>query len=86
MPTIKEIKQLTDTGYVGTPIGCDAENVNLADGRTLEEFASSVDNNMNCGIRYNSETDYIQIYDAVNNIWIDVMRSGKDGNTAASSI
>lgn len=40
---IKEIKQLTDTGYVGIPIGCDAENVDFADGNTLEEFVSSID-------------------------------------------
>lgn len=35
---IKEIKQLSSTNkYVGAPIGCDAENVDMADGSNLEE-------------------------------------------------
>lgn len=42
---IKELGQLTDDGYVKTPIGCDAGNVFLANGRTVEGLAAVVNEN-----------------------------------------
>lgn len=44
---IKEVKQLSSTNeYVGTPIGCDAENVDMADGSNLEEKLDDIDTNI----------------------------------------
>lgn len=44
---IKEVKQLSSTNkYIGTPIGCDAENVDLADGSNLEEKLDDIDANI----------------------------------------
>lgn len=39
---IKELGQLTDDGYVKTPIGCDAVNVFLSDGTILADFLKIV--------------------------------------------
>lgn len=54
---IKEIKQLTETGYVSTPIGCDAENVDLSDGMTLEEYAASVEEHIEDNISHITSKD-----------------------------
>ena len=44
---IKEVKQLSSTNeYVGTPIGCNAENVDMADGSNLEEKLDDIDTNI----------------------------------------
>ena len=44
---IKEVKQLSSTNeYIGTPIGCDAENVDLADGSNLEKKLDDIDTNI----------------------------------------